>query len=296
VLHSLPAKKSLSFEGLFHGCYALFSVGSGATRSFVSQGFCLKHNLPLKPWTGSGMLADGTPLAIKGIVTAPAKVASFRFNLPLLVADIPELDVVLAMDFLAQYDPDIHFKKRLMHIRHKNKLLTIHAYDEAHELPKCPELTSELVEVCSIQSVSKDLMDLSGDDVFLAIVQSVSDVSAMNGKGSEQPQVAAIIKEFSDILLAELPPGLPPERVAVNGTKIEHTIETDPHAIPPKSKPSLYTQEELAETQRQLQVLLEHQWITPSLSPYAAPVLFVRKKPDPVTGKRSLRMCVSYVA
>jgi hypothetical protein len=241
------------------------------------------------------MLADGTPLAIKGIVTAPAKIASFRFNLPLLVADIPELDVVLGMDFLAQYDPDIHFKKRLMHIRHKNKLLTIHAYDEAHELPKCPELTSELVEVCSIQSVSKDLMDLSEDDVFLAVVQSVSDVSTINGKGSEQPQVAAIIKEFSDILLAELPPGLPPERVAVDGTKIEHTIETDPHLIPPKSKPFLYTQEELAEIQRQLQVLLEHQWITPSLSPYAAPVLFVRKKPDPVTGKRSLRMCVSYV-
>jgi hypothetical protein len=36
-------------------------------------------------------------------------------------------------------------------------------------------------------------------------------------------------------------------------------------------------------------------WITPSLSPWAAPVLFVPKKLDPVTGQRSWRMCISYV-
>jgi hypothetical protein len=62
--------------------------------------------------------------------------------------------VVLGMDFLAQHDPEIHFKKRNMHIHHKNKLIGIHAYDEAHELLKCPELSSKLVEACSIQSVS----------------------------------------------------------------------------------------------------------------------------------------------
>jgi hypothetical protein len=33
----------------------------------------------------------------------------------------------------------------------------------------------------------------------------------------------------------------------------------------------------------------------PSLSPWAAPVLFVPKKLDPVTGRRSWRMCISYV-
>jgi hypothetical protein len=33
----------------------------------------------------------------------------------------------------------------------------------------------------------------------------------------------------------------------------------------------------------------------PSLSQHAAPVVFVRKRPDPITGKSALRMCVSYV-
>jgi hypothetical protein len=36
-------------------------------------------------------------------------------------------------------------------------------------------------------------------------------------------------------------------------------------------------------------------WIAPSLSPWAAPVLFVPKKCDPVTGARTWRMCISYV-
>jgi hypothetical protein len=45
--------------------------------------------------------------------------------------------------------------------------------------------------------------------------------------------------------------------------------------------------------------LLTKGWISivPLLSPHAAPVVFVRKKPDPITGKSALRicMCVSYV-
>jgi hypothetical protein len=74
----------------------------------------------------------------------------------------------MAMDILAQYDPDIHFKKRIMHVRRKNKLIGIHAYDEAHEVPKYLELNSQLVAVFSIQSVSKGLIGQFKDDVFLA--------------------------------------------------------------------------------------------------------------------------------
>jgi hypothetical protein len=55
------------------------------------------------------------------------------------------------------------------------------------------------------------------------------------------------------------------------------------------------TVEEDTELRRLLDELLTKGWIVPSLSPHAAPVVFVRKKLDPITGKSALRMCGSYV-
>jgi hypothetical protein len=40
--------------------------------------------------------------------------------------------------------------------------------------------------------------------------------------------------------------------------------------------------------------LLANGWNAPSLSPLAAPVLFVPKKVNPVTGENTWRMCISY--
>ena len=49
------------------------------------------------------------------------------------------------------------------------------------------------------------------------------------------------------------------------------------------------------ELQRYLRELLSIGWLTPSLSPWAVPVLFVPKKVDLITGKRTWRMCISNV-
>jgi hypothetical protein len=76
---------------------------------------------------------------------------------------------------------------------------------------------------------------------------------------------------------------------------IEHTIETAPDAVPHARPPRPFTSEESAEIQRVIANFLAKGWIVPSSSPWAAPVLFAPQKPDPVTGKRAWRMCVSYV-
>lgn len=97
------------------------------------------------------------------------------------------------------------------------------------------------------------------------------------------------------MLVTEIPGDLPPERFDAEGKPIEHTVDTDPHVVPYKRNPQPYTAEEDAELQRYIRELLAKGWITPSLSPWAAPVLFVPKKVDPVTIKRTWRMCISYV-
>jgi len=77
-------------------------------------------------------------------------------------------------------------------------------------------------------------------------------------------------------------PGLPPDR------EIEFTIELVPGTAPISKAPYRMAQAELAELKKQLQELLDKGLIQPSVSPWGAPVLFVRKKDG------SLRLCIDY--
>ncbi|XP_070015729.1 uncharacterized protein [Nicotiana sylvestris] len=90
-----------------------------------------------------------------------------------------------------------------------------------------------------------------------------------------------VVREFSDVFPEDLP-GLPPVR------EIDFCIyflpDTQPISIPPyRMAPT-----ELRELKQQLQDLLDKGFIRPSVSPWGAPVLFVKKK------DRSLRMCIDY--
>ena len=87
--------------------------------------------------------------------------------------------------------------------------------------------------------------------------------------------------EFIDVFPEELP-GLPPEREIDFG--IDLLPGTEPISIPPyRMAPA-----ELRELKEQLKDLLEKGFIRPSVSPWGAPVLFVRKKDG------TLMMCIDY--
>jgi hypothetical protein len=91
-----------------------------------------------------------------------------------------------------------------------------------------------------------------------------------------------LLREFSDVLRSEIPGGLPPQRFAADGRAIEHCIETADGEQPYARNPMPFTAEEEQEIRKYIQDFLDKGWIVPSLSPWAAPVLFVPKKVDPV--------------
>eukprot|EP00253_Pinus_taeda_P001671 PITA_01671 len=90
-----------------------------------------------------------------------------------------------------------------------------------------------------------------------------------------------VIQEFTDVFLEEIP-GLPPRR------NIDFTIEMVPGAAPVLRAPYRMSVPELTELKMQLQELLDKNYIRPSVSPWGAPVLFVKKK------DRTFRMCIDY--
>ena len=106
----------------------------------------------------------------------------------------------------------------------------------------------------------------------------VKTVSDQKGPSLDQHPVLA---EFKDVFPEELP-GLPPIR------EIDFTIDLKPGAEPISKTPYRMTTPELCELQMQLKELLDLGLIRPSISPWGAPVIFVKKKDG------SLRLCIDY--
>ncbi len=89
------------------------------------------------------------------------------------------------------------------------------------------------------------------------------------------------VRDFSDVFPKELP-GLPLER------EVEFAIEVMPGTTPISIAPYKMAPTELKELKIQLQELLDKGFIRPSVSPWGAPVLFVKKKDG------TLRLCIDY--
>ena len=85
--------------------------------------------------------------------------------------------------------------------------------------------------------------------------------------------------DFPEVFPDELP-GLPPSR------EVEFEIELTPGTTPVSMAPYRMAPAELKELKAQLQELLDKGFIRPSVSPWGAPVLFVKKKDG------SLRLCI----
>ena len=110
-------------------------------------------------------------------------------------------------------------------------------------------------------------------------------VFIVNLTGKEKDNITIdqvpIVREFKDVFPQDLP-GVPPDR------QVEFTIDLEPGAAPTSKEPYRMAPKELQELKVQLQELLDLGFIQPSVSPWGAPILFVKKK------NGTLRMYIDY--
>ncbi|GAU44151.1 hypothetical protein TSUD_399730, partial [Trifolium subterraneum] len=90
-----------------------------------------------------------------------------------------------------------------------------------------------------------------------------------------------VVREFSDVFPEDIS-DLPPER------EVEFGINLVPGTSPISMAPYRMSASELNELKKQLEELLEKKFIRPSVSPWGAPVLLVKKK------EGSMRLCIDY--
>ncbi|MDV3195390.1 MAG: hypothetical protein Q8881_04060, partial [Sweet potato little leaf phytoplasma] len=173
-----------------------------------------------------------------------------------------EFDVILGMDLLSAYRArvDCYMKEVVFDPLGQGRVLF------------CGN--RKIVPTCLISLITVFHLIRDGYEAYLAHVID-------NMVISKKVQNIPVVSEFPDVFPEELL-GLPPDK------ETEFTIELVPGTAPISIPPYRMAPTELIELKKQLQELLDKGYIRASISPWGAPVLFVKKKDG------TMQMCIDY--
>nr|GEZ71888.1 putative reverse transcriptase domain-containing protein [Tanacetum cinerariifolium] len=236
-----------------HAVFVLFDTG--ATHSVIYSAFATR--VTTTPTLLDHVLCISTPMQDSVHITHIYRNLPLQFDdkiraINALSLDMCEFDIILGMDWLTEHHAtidcrsyrvifgDIHAPEFIYHGSRSGKSMQI------------------------ISALQARTLLSHGCEGFLATIHdTTSDIPSIH----DQP----IVSEFPDIFPDELP-RIPPVR------EVEFNIELIPGAEPISKAPYRMAPIELKELKDQLQELLERGFIRPSVSPWGAPVLFVKKK------------------
>ncbi|KAL0559001.1 hypothetical protein IC582_003590 [Cucumis melo] len=247
------------------GHYALVLFDSGSSHSFISSAFVSHARLEVEPL--HHVLSVSTPsgecmLSKEKVKACQIEIAGHVIEVTLIVLDMLDFDVILGMDWLAANHASIDCSRKEVTFNPPSMASFKFKGGGSKSLP----------QVISAIRASKLLSQGTW-----AILASVVDTREADVSLSSEP----VVRDYPDVFPEELP-GLPPHR------EVEFAIELEPGTVPISRAPYRMAPAELKELKVQLQELLDKGFIRPSVSPWGAPVLFVKKKDG------SMRLCIDY--
>ncbi|XP_042466024.1 uncharacterized protein LOC122048535 [Zingiber officinale] len=271
-VYAVTREEAQRAEGsVFRGIISVYTftadllIDTGSSHSFISRVFLGKiGRLPSRRTHGLTVsLPSGEVLSISlEVKGCPLDFNGQTITVDLQVLEMVEFDIILGMDWLAMNHATVDCGARVVTFRPPG--LSSWVFFGTR---------SDRIAVISAMQARR-LLAQGCQGYLLSMVKAGSDVL---------PQLSdvAIVREFPDVFPDELP-GLPPKR------QVEFTIELVPGTAPVSRTPYRMAPKELEELKVQLQELLDRGFIRPSVSPWGAPVLFVKKKDG------SLRLCIDY--
>ncbi|KAL8108572.1 hypothetical protein AgCh_024881 [Apium graveolens] len=238
-------------------------IDSGATRSFISQDFVSKLNCPFE-YLNEIMtveLVNQERVSVNKVCgNCEIEISGIKFCVDLIPFKLGEFDVILGMDWLSKHDAQIDCR---------NKRVMVKTPDERIVAFKGQKQVKKFLTMIQAKKLLRQ-----GCEHFVAYLIDRSQEPAKFGD-------IPVVNEFPDVFPDELP-GLPPDR------EIEFAIDLAPETEPVSKAPYRMAPVEMKELVKQLQELLEKGVIRPSVSPWGAPVLFVKMKDG------SMRLCIDY--
>ena len=246
-----------------HDAYAL--VDPGATHSFISVPFTERHQIESQPIDGRMVVSvpNGDTMIFERIVLSSRLVIQNKdFPPDLIVLGIHDFDIVLGMDWLSKHRATLdYYKKEVRLVRPEEPGVIFWGIRR--------EIAPSLINAMTTSKILR-----KGFQGYLAFVVD----RRLEGTRLED---IPIVKDFPDVFPDDIP-DLPPDR------EVDFTIDLIPGTEPISIPPYRMAPTELRELKAQLEELLSKGFIRPSISPWGAPVLFVKKKDG------SLWLCIDY--
>ena len=246
-----------------HDAYAL--VDPGATHSFISVPFTERHQIESHSIDGRMVVSvpNGDTMISERIVPGSRLVIQNKdFPADLIVLSIHDFDIILGMDWLSKHRATLDcYKKEVRLVRPEEPGVIFRGIRR--------EIAPSLINAMTASKMLR-----KGCQGYLAFIVD------RRQEGTRLEDIP-IIKEFPDVFPNDIS-GLPPDR------EVEFTINLIPETEPISIPPYMMAPAELRELKAQLEDLLSKGFIRPSISPWGAPVLFVKKKDG------SLRLCIDY--
>ncbi|TYK01103.1 DNA/RNA polymerases superfamily protein [Cucumis melo var. makuwa] len=237
----------------------------GATHSFISSIFLTKLNRMLKPLSEGLAIYTlvGDVLLINEVLrNCEILVEGISLLVDLLPLELQRLDVILGMDFLFAHYASMDYHRKEVVFRKPG-------FAEVVFRGMRKVVSRGLISVLKAEKLLR-----KGCTAFLTHIVVVQ-------REKLKPEDVPVVKEFHKVFPDDLS-GLLPDR------EIEFTIELLPGTAPISQAPYRMAPSELKEWKMQLQELVDKGYIRPSISPWGAPVLFVKKKDG------TLRLCIDY--
>lgn len=275
-INALSGNNSLStirMQGKVKNQGVSILIDSGSTHSFIDT-ILVKH---------LGLVADMvSPLSVtvadgnSNIVDSACRAMKFtiqghEFVTDLRLYPLGGSDIILGVDWLQQVNPvTFDFKKHKISIEKGGKMIDLQGKVPAGGLQA---ITSKEL---------KKLFNKKGaiPQGCICVMTGVEDA----GEGTKDTQIAPLLRQLVDEYreVFEEPKGLPPAR------KYDHHIPLLENTQPINQRSYKVPYIQKAEIERQIQEMLQTGVIQESTSPFASPVILVKKKDG------TWRMCVDY--
>jgi hypothetical protein len=245
-------------SGTIQNHQMVFLIDSGSSHTFISEKW-RSSMLDVQPLSRkiTVKVANGQVLNCEHHLSKDEwYISNYKFRSDLIFVQLPSVDLVVGMDWLQAYSPmEVDWYNKWMAIPYHGHTICIQGVQSSFP-------TGAMIE-----------LRLSMGDMKTDQIQSTTEKTI-------DPRIQVVLPKFAD-LFSE-PVGLHPSR------HCDHSIPLVPGANPFTVRPYRYPPALKDEIEKQVQEMLAHGVIQKSRSPFASPVLLVKKK------DRSWRFCVDY--
>ncbi|KAJ7961759.1 Ty3/gypsy retrotransposon protein [Quillaja saponaria] len=256
-------------------------IDSGSTHNFINMelikrlGLKIEHAKPIQV-----VVADGSKVAVDSSCRQLSwKLQDYDFKADFLVMPLGNYGVVLGIQWLSTLgDICWNFKQLTMQFAWNGRSVTLHGLHQkvimsGQEKQRSLKVNqnSMLVQVNTVQAVCSQETEMELKMLWPIELRNSEAVPA---------DMSKLLQEFYDVF--EEPKSIPPKR------SFDHKIDLQEGAQPVNLRPYRYGPQQKDVIEAMIKEMLNNQVIRPSFSPFASPIVLVKKKDN------TWRFCVDY--